>query len=118
MNSGFTALAGVVLVAFGASWIGFLLLRSRLRSSRGAVFRLLGLKRADRRLLLRLARTLGTSDPLPLLIGRGCFERAVCAAELDELEFEHLALTFLVGGTCTSDSSVHAALLTADLSST
>ena len=84
MMEGPIVILALLLMAIGASWLLVLFIRSHLRSGKGAFFRQLGIGRADRRLLVRLARGLGEPDPLPLLIGRGCFEKAVAASELAE----------------------------------
>ena len=84
MISQLISTAALVLMATGAIWILVLFIRTHVRSSQGTLFKELGLGRADRKLLCQLAHTLGEPDPLPLLIGRGCFENAVAAAELDE----------------------------------
>ena len=84
MNTELITTTGLILVLTGAAWILTLFIRTHMRSSRTAFFRQLGLGRADKKLLFQLARTLGEPDPLPLLIGRGCFENAVAATELDE----------------------------------
>jgi len=41
------------------------------------VQRSLGIGHRDRRALDQLARALGIEDPLPLMLGRGCFDEAV-----------------------------------------
>ena len=86
MTAGSLAIIALALIAIGVPWILALFIRTHLQSSQGAFFRQLGIGRADKKLLFRLARSLGESDPLPLLIGRGCFENAVAASELQESE--------------------------------
>jgi hypothetical protein len=67
-------MCGVVLAAF---WRPFTQRRDRFA-------RRLDLSRSQRRLLRLLSESLGEPDCLPLLIGQGCFEKAVVQAELDE----------------------------------
>ena len=70
-------LLGVCGVFLVACWGPFMQRRDRFA-------RRLGLSRSERRLLHLLAERLGEPDVLPLLIGHGCFEKAVANADLDE----------------------------------
>jgi hypothetical protein len=48
--------------------------------------RALGLGHRDRRMLDQLACALGIEDPLPLMLGRGCFEEAVLRLDLPDAQ--------------------------------
>ena len=66
-----------VSIALNGGFVAFTPMASaRVRSCR-RMQRGLKLGFRDRRLLERLAHALDIEDPLPLMIGRGCFEEAV-----------------------------------------
>ena len=73
---------GLILV--GMCGVGLTLYWRPVVHRRDRFARRLGLNRSQRRLLRTLSDSLGETDPLPLLLGQGCFEQAVAGAELDE----------------------------------
>ena len=74
----------ILLVACGLCGVAWVTWPGLKPNSKDRFSRRLGLSRSDRRLLRSLARSISELDPLPLIVGRGCFEKAVSASELDE----------------------------------
>ena len=79
-----TLALSIVLVASGLCGVVVVFWPTLNPRSMDRFSRRLGLSRSDRRLLRFLAKSISELDPLPLLVGRGCFEKAVSASELDE----------------------------------